>query len=45
MDLIYVSQINFVRSDELEEAWRVFTPILHQIEAEMIKPIYYKFVR
>ena len=45
MDLIYGSQINFVRSDELEEAWRIFTPILHQIEAEKIKPIYYKFGR
>ncbi|KXJ04243.1 Glucose-6-phosphate 1-dehydrogenase, partial [Exaiptasia diaphana] len=29
--------------DELEEAWRVFTPLLHQIEKEKIKPIPYKF--
>ncbi|RNA35157.1 glucose-6-phosphate 1-dehydrogenase [Brachionus plicatilis] len=43
MDVIYGSQISFVRSDELEEAWRIFTPILHQIEAERIKPICYKF--
>lgn len=25
-------QANFVRSDELEEAWRIFTPLLHRLE-------------
>ena len=32
-------------SDELAEAWRIFTPILHKIEREKIKPIPYKFGR
>jgi len=26
------SQLNFVRSDELEYAWRIFTPLLKSIE-------------
>jgi glucose-6-phosphate 1-dehydrogenase len=33
----------FFCSDELSEAWRIFTPLLHQIETERIKPIPYKF--
>ena len=28
---------------ELAEAWRIFTPILHQIEHEKIKPIPYVY--
>lgn len=31
------------RSDELAEAWRIFTPLLHQIEKEKVKPIPYQF--
>ncbi|EDQ89624.1 uncharacterized protein MONBRDRAFT_32291 [Monosiga brevicollis MX1] len=34
---------NFVRSDELEQAWRIFTPILHDIDAGKVKPKTYKF--
>ena len=30
-------------SDELAEAWRIVTPLLHKIEREKIKPIPYKF--
>ncbi len=26
----------FVRVDELEAAWRIFTPILHQLEKEKV---------
>lgn len=37
------SQINFVRSDELEHAWRIFTPILHQIESQKVQPIPYEY--
>ncbi len=33
------SQMHFVRSDELAEAWRIFTPILHRIEAEKTLPV------
>ena len=35
----------FISSDELAEAWRIFTPILHQIEKENVKPIPYQFGR
>lgn len=33
----------FVRNDELEAAWNIFTPILHRLEKEKIKPITYQF--
>jgi glucose-6-phosphate 1-dehydrogenase len=33
----------FVRVDELEAAWKIFTPILHQLEKEKIKPELYEF--
>jgi len=33
----------FVRVDELEAAWNIFTPFLHQIEKEKIKPKVYAF--
>jgi glucose-6-phosphate 1-dehydrogenase len=33
----------FVRSDELESAWRIFTPLLHQIEKERVVPIPYEY--
>lgn len=43
LDVFTGSQLNFVRSDELSEAWRIFTPVLHQIENEKIKPIMYTY--
>ncbi|KAJ8953273.1 hypothetical protein NQ318_015855 [Aromia moschata] len=42
LDVFCGSQMHFVRSDELSEAWRIFTPLLHKIENERIKPIPYK---
>jgi len=30
-----------VRSDELAEAWRIFTPLLHRIEGQKVEPIKY----
>jgi len=33
----------FVRNDELEAAWKLFTPLLHQLEESKIKPIPYEF--
>jgi len=33
----------FVRVDELAEAWRIYTPLLHFIDAGGIKPIEYEF--
>lgn len=32
----------FVRDDELREAWRIFTPLLHAIDQGAIEPIKYK---
>ncbi|XP_054000310.1 glucose-6-phosphate 1-dehydrogenase isoform X1 [Hylaeus anthracinus] len=43
LDVFCGSQMHFVRSDELSEAWRIFTPLLHQIEDEHIKPVPYKY--
>lgn len=45
LDVFAGNQIHFVRSDELAEAWRIFTPILHQIEREKPKPTSYKYGR
>ncbi|XP_073994627.1 glucose-6-phosphate 1-dehydrogenase Zw isoform X1 [Rhodnius prolixus] len=41
LDVFCGSQMHFVRSDELAEAWRIFTPVLHEIESKRIKPIPY----
>ncbi|KAM4695820.1 glucose-6-phosphate 1-dehydrogenase isoform 4-T4 [Rhinophrynus dorsalis] len=43
LDVFCGSQMHFVRSDELREAWRIFTPILHQLEKDKIKPLPYKY--
>jgi len=42
-EVIQGSQTNFVRTDELSEAWRIFTPLLHQLEKEHVKPHKYVF--
>lgn len=41
LDVFDGNQLHFVRSDELREAWRVFTPLLHAIEAQGVKPYTY----
>ncbi|XP_060515882.1 glucose-6-phosphate 1-dehydrogenase isoform X2 [Cylas formicarius] len=43
LDVFCGSQMHFVRADELSEAWRIFTPLLHQIEQERVKPIPYTY--
>ncbi|XP_072847590.2 glucose-6-phosphate 1-dehydrogenase isoform X1 [Pogona vitticeps] len=43
LDVFCGSQMHFVRSDELREAWRIFTPLLHKIEGEKTKPIPYRY--
>ena len=43
LDVFASSQSSYVRSDELREAWRIFTPILHQIEKEKKPPTKYLF--
>ena len=43
LDVIKGEKALFIRNDELEAAWDIFTPILHQIEKDKIKPEIYKF--
>ncbi|XP_013413677.1 glucose-6-phosphate 1-dehydrogenase isoform X2 [Lingula anatina] len=43
LDVFHGSQINFVRSDELAAAWKIFTPLLHTIERQKQKPIDYVY--
>lgn len=43
LDVFCGSQMHFVRADELSEAWRIFTPILHLIETDRIKPLPYTY--
>ncbi|GLV46699.1 Zwischenferment [Carabus blaptoides fortunei] len=43
LDVFCGSQMHFVRSDELHEAWRIFTPLLHRIEKNKLKPISYRY--
>merc|ERR1711997_1295588 len=42
LDCFVGSQMHFVRTDELKEAWRIFTPLLHHIDEGHIKPIPYQ---
>uniref|UniRef100_A0A8C5H8U4 Glucose-6-phosphate 1-dehydrogenase n=1 Tax=Gouania willdenowi TaxID=441366 RepID=A0A8C5H8U4_GOUWI len=43
LDVFCGNQMHFVRSDELREAWRIFTPLLHQIEEDGIEPVPYTY--
>uniref|UniRef100_A0A4X2LLR3 Glucose-6-phosphate 1-dehydrogenase n=1 Tax=Vombatus ursinus TaxID=29139 RepID=A0A4X2LLR3_VOMUR len=43
LDVFCGNQMHFVRSDELREAWRIFTPLLHHIEREKTQPIAYVY--
>lgn len=43
LDVFSGSQMHFVRSDELAEAWRIFTPVLREIELNKDSPLPYKF--
>eukprot|EP00752_Nemacystus_decipiens_P006079 g5487.t1 len=43
LEVLRGKQATFVRNDELLEAWKIFTPVLKQIEAGEIPPIPYKF--
>ena len=36
LDVLLGSQHNFVRTDELAEAWRIFTPMLNEIEQKKV---------
>lgn len=43
LDVFCGNQMHFVRSDELQEAWRIFTPLLHKIEEEKTLPKSYTY--
>ncbi|KAJ1674433.1 Glucose-6-phosphate 1-dehydrogenase [Spiromyces aspiralis] len=43
LDVLNGDHSNFVRADELEEAWRIFTPLLHRIERENVQPQPYAY--
>jgi len=42
LDVLRGRSAAFVREDELRRSWEIFTPLLHKIEAENIKPVVYK---
>ncbi|EPY38481.1 glucose-6-phosphate 1-dehydrogenase [Angomonas deanei] len=41
-ECILGNSTNFVRKDELDAAWKIFTPLLHQIDQGHVTPIPYK---
>lgn len=43
LDVLRGRQGSFVRDDELRRSWEIFTPILHAIERDNIRPLPYKF--
>lgn len=43
LDAVQGNQAAFVRGDELEMAWRIFSPVLEEIEKKQEKPLAYKF--
>jgi hypothetical protein len=42
LDVLQGKQMAFVRDDELRRAWEIFTPLLHKIDNENVRPIIYK---
>lgn len=43
LDCLRGDKSNFVRDDELEQAWGIFTPLLHELEKSGKKPEQYAF--
>ena len=43
LDVIEGERGLFIRSDELEAAWDIFTPLLHQIEEDQVQPEVYTY--
>lgn len=43
LDAIKGDHSNFVRDDELDIAWKIFTPLLHHIDEKKPKPEPYKY--
>ena len=42
LDVLRGQQANFVRDDELDLAWKIFTPVLHQTERDQVEPLPYE---
>lgn len=38
LDVFMGTQMHFVRNDELTEAWRIFTPVLKELEEQRVQP-------
>lgn len=43
LDVLKGDHSNFVRNDELDAAWKIFTPLLHAIENENLAPVSYPY--
>jgi glucose-6-phosphate 1-dehydrogenase len=43
LDILRGEKSLFIRTDELEAAWEIFTPVLHTLEQERVKPELYAF--
>lgn len=43
LDVIAGERELFIRSDELEAAWDIFTPLLHEIDRSGLKPVIYPY--
>ncbi|CAH0475320.1 unnamed protein product [Peronospora belbahrii] len=43
LDVLRGKQATFVRDDELRAAWKIFTPLLDEIERQQVKPLPYAF--
>lgn len=43
LDVLRSDHANFVRDDELDAAWKIFTPLLHQIDRDHIRPHAYPY--
>lgn len=39
LDVLRADHSNFVRDDELEAAWKIFTPLLHKIDSDSSIPV------
>jgi glucose-6-phosphate 1-dehydrogenase len=43
LDVLRGKNGSFVRNDELRRSWEIFTPILHAIERDNVRPLPYKY--
>ncbi|KAK8801459.1 hypothetical protein WA171_004601, partial [Blastocystis sp. BT1] len=41
LDIVRGDHSHFVRGDELEISWKIFTPLLHELEEKKVKPLPY----